>query len=162
DTTGNADPAGYRFPETLAAFRLATAHDYEQVPQATHDHLVAINKILEAARLHIGYRAANEVALFMRFYNDLLPPVAGDTAWLRALDAAVLQKILPRLQGNKAKLEAPLSRLCGYLQNLAVPAGEVALAVYAPAAVAKLPKAYARAVEMLESLRDFGFVSFFK
>ena len=161
-TAGQADTAGYRFPETLAAFRLPTARDYEQLPAETHAHLVAINAILETARLHIGYRAANEIALFMAIYNDLLPPEPADTVWLRALDAAVLQKILPRLQGNKAKLEVPLSRLCGYLQNLALPAGEAALADYDPAAAAKLPKAYRRAVEMLEGLRDFGFVSFFK
>lgn len=161
-TAGPADTAGYRFPETLPAFRLPTARDYEQLPAETHDYLVAINTILEAARLHIGYRAANEIALFAAIYNDLLPPDPADTAWLRALDAAVLQKILPRLQGNKAKLETPLSRLCGYLQNLVVPTGEVALAAYNPGAAAKLPKAYRRAVEMLESLRDFGFVSFFK
>ena len=81
---------------------------------------------------------------------------------MRALDAAVLQKVLPRLQGNRAKLEAPLARLCGYLQNLAMPDGDVSQAQYDEDSSARLPMSYRRAVEMLKSLRDFGFVSFFK
>jgi hypothetical protein len=162
DNAASADAGGYRFPDRLAPFRLPTAADYGSLPAATHGHLVAINRILEDARLHIGYRAANEIALFMRFYNDLLPPDPADGELLRALDAAVLQKVLPRLQGNRAKLEAPLARLCACLRDLAVPAGEGSLATYDANAAARMPKAYRRAVELLDGLRDFGFVSFFK
>ena len=152
----------YRFPETLPPFRLATSSDYTALPLAAHEHLVALNAILEEARLHLGYRAANEIALFMAIYDDFLPEDPDDTGWLRALDAAVLQKVLPRLSGNRAKLEAPLATLCAYLRDLARPAGDVRLDDFDRAASARLSKAYRRAVEMLESLRDFGFVSFFK
>jgi hypothetical protein len=106
---------GYSFPNDLSPFRLATAADYGQIPDVTHQHIVAINQILEGARLHLGYRAANEMALFMAIYNGMLPSDAADTEWLRALDAAILQKVLPRLSGNRAKLEAPLATLCAYL-----------------------------------------------
>ena len=153
---------GYRLPDQLPPFRLPTPADYAKLPFVTHGHLVAINSILEGARLHFGYRAANEIAMFMAIYNDLLPPKASDVEWLRALDAAILQKVLPRLQGNRAKLEAPLAKLCHYLQNLSLPNGDVTLAEYDSTATAQLPKSFRRAVEMLESLRDFGFVSFFK
>jgi hypothetical protein len=60
------------------------------------------------------------------------------------------------------KLEEPLARLCGYLKNLSVQSGDLTLVEYDASAAAKLPKAYRRAVEMLEALRGFGFVSFFK
>ncbi len=82
--------------------------------------------------------------------------------WLRALDAAVLQKILPRLSGTRAKLEAPLAGLCAYLRDLENRSTDVSQEDFDPGAKAKLPKAYRRTVEMLDSLRDFGFVSFFK
>jgi hypothetical protein len=98
----------------------------------------------------------------MAIYNGMIPSDPSDGDWLRALDAAILQKVLPRLQGNRAKLEVPLAELCSYLQNLAVPSGDLTLAEYDGSAAAKLPKAFRRAVEMLDSLRDFGFVSFFK
>src|SRR5262245_10804363 len=121
-----------------------------------------MNDILEEARLHLGYRAANEIALFISIYNQLLPPDPKDQDLLRALDAAVLQKVLPRLSGNRAKLETPLAKLCSYLRDLKIPASEVTLEEFDPAANASLPKCYRRAVEMLDALRGFGFVSFFK
>jgi hypothetical protein len=159
---GETEVGGYRFPERLFPFRLATAGDFAKLPAETHAHLVAINKILQKAHLQFGYRAANEIALFMGIYNELLPPDPADAAWLRALDAAVLQKILPRLQGNRAKLEQPLAQLCSYLRDLAVPGGAVPADGFNAAADARLRKAYRRAVDMLDSLSEFGFVSFFK
>jgi len=55
-----------------------------------------------------------------------------------------------------------LARLCIYLRDLAPAADETLLEGLGPAGAAQLPKAYRRALEMLEALRDFGFVSFFK
>jgi hypothetical protein len=159
---GSITADGYQLPADLPGFRLATGADYTKLPLATHGHLVKINKILEGARLHFGYRAANEIGLFMAIYNGMLPLDPADGEWLRALDAAILQKALPRLQGNRAKLEEPLARLCGYLQTLSEQSGDLTLAEYDASAAAKLPKAFRRAVEMLEALRDFGFVTFFK
>jgi len=153
---------GYRLPDTLPAFRIPTPEDYKNLPEEAHKHISAINSILEVARLHLGYRAANEIALFMHFYNEMLPPVGTDASWLRALDAAILQKVLPRLSGNRAKLEKPLARLCVYLRDLTVVSNDASLATFDTAPQAALPKAYRRAVEMLDALRDFGFVSFFK
>ncbi len=123
---------------------------------------MTLNAILEEARLHLGYRAANEIGLFMKLYDALLPEDPTDTEWVRALDAAVLQKVLPRLTGNRAKLEAPLANLCAFLRDLVRPASDVRLNDFNPTAEARLPRAFRRAVEMLESLRSFGFVSFFK
>lgn len=153
---------GYTFPDKLPAFRLATAEDYQKLPAGAHAHLLAINATLEEARLHLGYRAANEIARFMAIYNEMLPVDAGDTDWLRSLDAAVLQKVLPRIAGNRAKLEMPLARLCVYLRDLTPAPGDAAVADFDATAPAKLVKSYRRATEMLQGLRDFGFVSFFK
>ena len=162
--TGNSTAIAedYRLPDRLPAFRLATRDDYARLPAAAHGHIVALNAILAEARLHIGYRAANEIGLFMAIFNEMLPLDAGDTDWMRALDAAVLQKVLPRLSGNRAKLEVPLARLCGYLRDLAIATDDAALANFDATASARLPKSYRRALEMLTGLRDFGFVSFFK
>jgi hypothetical protein len=95
-----------QFPDVLPAFRLASAADYAALPEATHAHLSQINSILEAARRHFGYRSANEIALFISIYSKMLPDDPADPGLLRALDAAILQKVLPRLSGNRAKLEA--------------------------------------------------------
>ena len=156
------DASGYRFPETLPPFGLATSGDYASMPDVFHEHLVAMNRILEEARSHLGYRSAIEIARFVKLYGDMVPESPTDAVDLRPLDAAVLQKILPRLSGNRAKLEAPLATFCAYLRDLAVPTVDVHLHDFDRSAAAGLPRAYRRAVEMLVSLREFGFVSFFK
>jgi len=157
-----ASGESYRFPDTLPPFRLANKQDYAALPEETHKHLWEINSILEEARLHFGYRSANEIALFISIYTTLLPEDPKDPHLLRALDAAILQKVLPRLSGNRAKLEAPLAKLCAYLRDLKPPAAEVTLEDFDTWADALLWHSYRRAVEMLRALRDFGFVSFFK
>lgn len=132
------------------------------MPDVVHRHLVAMNGILEAARAHLGYRSALEVARFVELYRGMLPEDESGGDDLRPLDAAVLQKVLPRLSGNRAKLEAPLAAFCVYLRVLEVPESDVRLEEFDRFAEAQLPRSYRRAVEMLESLREFGFVSFFK
>lgn len=161
---GTATQGTFRMPKALPPFALATDADYRAIPATTHEHLKAINEILEEARLHFGYRSAAEMGKFMAVYNQFLPelPAPGDAGWLRALDIAVLQKILPRLQGNRAKLEKMLVCLCAYLRDLTLPPDLTANTAFDPGVAALLPKSYTRALEMLESLRDFGFVSFFK
>lgn len=157
-----AGTAGYRFPETLPAFSLPVQSEYARLPPETHAHLVAINKILEGARLHFGYRAATEMARFMVIYNDILPVMAEDVEWRRALDAAVLQKVLPRLSGNRAKLAEPLARLCAYLRDLKSADRMPAIDEFDPDAPAVLEHSYRRALEMWRGLASFGYVSFFK
>jgi hypothetical protein len=152
----------YQLPDDLPPFQLATREHYAAIPAAVHERLKAINGLLEEARLHFGYRAANEMALFMTFYNAMLPTSVPDPDLERALDVAVLQKVLPRLSGNRSKLEVPMVRLCAYLRDLADPSVLPTDTAFDMNAQARLPRAYRRAVEMLAALRDFGFVSFFK
>lgn len=152
----------YRFPEDLPPFTLPTTDNFKALPQETHDHLVAINNILEKAQLHFGYRSAAEISAFMPIYNDILPEDPGDTAMLRALDSALLQKVLPRIQGNRARIEETLCMLLWYFRDLAVPTAGQDVQTIKREDQAKLPKSYSRGFEMLDRLRGFGFVTFFK
>lgn len=162
NVVSSAQLSAYRFPETLPAFQLATSENFKKLLRETHDHLVAINKILEEAQLHFGYRSAAEISLFMEIYNGILPPDAEDDAMLRALDGALLQKVLPRIQGNRARLEGPLCLLLWYFRDLSLPEQSDDVQKIRRDEPAKLPKSYRRGFEMLERLRSFGFVTFFK
>ena len=154
--------SGYRFPSSLLPFKLPHASDYAGLPEATQLHMESINDILEEARLHVGYRAATEMALFIRRYDEILPKDPSDRDLLRALDVAVLQKILPRIIGNRARLERPLARLCRYLHDLSAPAEPHDRSVFLTAGPAKMEKSYRRVLEMWDTLNAFGFASFFK
>jgi hypothetical protein len=153
---------GYRFPKKLPAFLLPTTNAFVKLPDATHDHLVAINKILADAQLHFGYRAVAEISLFIYHYDQILPTNADDTNLIRALDGAILQKILPRIQGNRARIENTLCYLLYYLRELTPAPSEKHLESLRPNDDAKMVRSYRRAFNMLESLREFGFTSFFK
>lgn len=152
----------YRFPESLSPFRLATTKTFQALPQETHDHLVAINRIMERAQLHFGYRSAAEISLFMEIYHSILPEDVEDTVMLKALDGALLQKVLPRIQGNRARLEETLCTLLWYLRDLSLPESGKDIRTISRDDPAMLPKSYSRGFEMLERLRGFGFVTFFK
>lgn len=157
-----AEAHGYRFPPALPPFALPRTADYAALPEATHRHIEAINKILEEARLHVGYRAATEMALFIRRYDDILPEVSSDPDLLRALDVAVLQKVLPRIIGNRARLERPLARLCGYLHDLSAPTEPPDRSAFRAGVPGRMDKSYRRVLEMWDTLNAFGFTSFFK
>jgi hypothetical protein len=163
----NSDTAAcdnFSFPEHLPDFKLASSAHYKNLQAPTHAHLVNVNQILEQSRLHFGYRTANEIALFIEIYNTMLPKDDADIEMLRALDVAILQKVLPRLSGNRVKLEKPLTALCFYLKDLtmAVDKIDTTSMPFEQNYKAKMIKSYVRALEMLDALRTFGYVSFFK
>jgi hypothetical protein len=68
-----------------------------------------IHATLAIENRHFGYRVAREVARFV----DLAVEQAGasDATVRAALDVAVLAKILPKLHGSQAEIEATLKRL---------------------------------------------------
>ncbi len=162
DGMGTHENSNYRFPTTLPPFELPTVASFTALPQATHNHLVAVNKILAEAQLHFGYRSAAEMSVFIRVYNNILPDDATDVDLIRALDGAILQKVLPRVQGNRARIENALCVLIYFLHELEPPPQPFDLDTTSFNTPPKLKQSYARAKEMLGRLRDFGFVTFFK
>ncbi|MNE15719.1 hypothetical protein D3C80_1086400 [compost metagenome] len=117
---------------------------------------------MEKAQLHFGYRSAAEISLFMEIYHAILPEDVEDTRMLKALDVALMQKVLPRIQGNRARLEETLCTLLWYLRDLSLPESGKDVGTISLDDTAMLPKSYRRGFEMLERLRGFGFVTFFK
>ena len=80
----DAESGAYRFPNPLLPFQLATGKAYAALPEATHRHLASLNDLLKETHLHLGYRAASEIALFMKLYNDILPEDPDDSEGCRS------------------------------------------------------------------------------
>jgi len=69
-------------------------------------------KTLQAHGAEFGYRTAYETARFIHFYKLLGNHADGDTTWFHgAFDCVVLQKLLPKLHGSRAKLGPVLKKL---------------------------------------------------
>jgi 5-methylcytosine-specific restriction protein B len=69
-------------------------------------HLRALHAMLSKWDLEFGYRTNLEGIRFASIYSAL-----GRDDWREALDLIVLQKILPRIHGPRARVEEPLKSL---------------------------------------------------
>ncbi len=72
-------------------------------------HIININNILKKYNLHFGYRVVDEILFYLHHAKE-----TGYFDELRALDYQILQRILPKMYGNRKKLEAPLTELLAY------------------------------------------------
>lgn len=76
----------------------------EEKVQSICVELDKINKILEKANAHIGYRVRDEIVFYMLSNDELL----NDND---AFDNEIMQKILPRIQGSSVSIKAMLCDL---------------------------------------------------
>jgi hypothetical protein len=156
-------PGAVELPRDLPPYELVTRAHFAALTTTAHEHLKAVNRILEEARLHIGYRTASEIALFVKRYEPMLTGRGPEAAEREALDAAILQKILPRIHGSRPRLELSLVRLALYLHDAVVPAAaDPDTTIDSDVGSTIFPASFTRTIEMLETLRSYGFVSFFK
>jgi len=128
-------------------------------------------RVFEALAQHnwaFGFRAAREMTRFVALYRDLQPDrQAIDKEWLiTALDAQLLQKILPRLSGSRSQLAevlAALAEVCATGQPADASDSsprtlrDVRASYGAPA---YFPRAAAKLARMARVLEANGFVSF--
>lgn len=85
-------------------------------------------QVLQAHGAEFGYRTAYEATRFIHFYKLLGNHTDGDAAWFPgAFDCVVLQKLLPKLHGSRAKLGPVLKKLWFLCVNDATGRGADAL-----------------------------------
>lgn len=111
-----------------AALVIQTDEEHEQVPLlpaiirlAAADRLMALFRIMKRGRGEYGFRTGKEGMAYLRTAHFLAgPEEAGRTAWEtgnnwhEALDAQILQKILPKLHGSRSRLAPLLGALAQY------------------------------------------------
>jgi hypothetical protein len=159
----------------LAEMQPATKASFDQLADSTMRLLVHLNELLTPSQLHVGYRVANEIAVYL----EQARVHVGDNqqTLLTALDLQFLQKVLPKLHGPRAKLAKPLEALLRFfatgdgllgedwpawdvlrptlrtdsMQRLASGLSEVGIA---------FPRAGGKVFRMLEVLQEQGYASF--
>ena len=116
---------GISFLDAARAIRNEDAHGH--VPLVTPEfrgfaaqRLMEIFDIMKRGRGEFGFRTGREVLAYLRTAHFLTPEAqraawsVQDGDWLKALDAQILQKILPKLHGSRTRLAPLLGALAQY------------------------------------------------
>jgi hypothetical protein len=78
------------------------------------EEMLLFFKLLQAHHAEFGYRTSYEAGRFIHFYKELCGYADDDATWFdAAMDAVIVQKLLPKLHGSRTKLEGLLWSL-GY------------------------------------------------
>jgi hypothetical protein len=84
----------------------------EEVKLAFENEMTLFFSALQEHGAEFGYRVAHEAARFMHFYKVIGNHPDGDASWFRAaFDSVIVQKLLPKLHGSRAKLGPLLKKL---------------------------------------------------
>lgn len=118
------------------------------------DTLLPFFQNLQNAGAEFGYRTASEMSRFISVCTELAEDhMSAD----EIIDAAIMQKLLPKLHGSRNKLEnilMTLGRLCLVDQEkLAFQEGEIGEDI-------KYPLSYEKLKRMYKRVRDDGFTSY--
>jgi 5-methylcytosine-specific restriction enzyme B len=115
---GDIEEADLGLLETLVKAGLDTNWHIEHRPEAAPQYEAAVTKLhqtLTAVGWEFGFRTYYDMLRFAAFASAM-----GIGSWQQILDLQLLQKVLPRLNGSRRRLEPALSRLGRFCQDLAV------------------------------------------
>jgi len=130
--------------------------DYKKARKIV-DILPELIQRLEKYHLHFGYRVVNEISRFMWLAQEMVYGFKADTA----LDIQLLQKVLPKLHGTRAKLDKPLQDLLAFCYSQSEP---VSPEKYKQAmqfdTSARFPRTAQKLARMLSNLQDQNYASF--
>lgn len=106
------DGRGAGFGPAFALASRGPADLPEEVKLACEQEMTLFFDALQGHGAEFGYRVAHEAARFMRFYKALGNYPDGDASWFpEAFDCVIVQKLLPKLHGSRAKLGPLLKKL---------------------------------------------------
>jgi 5-methylcytosine-specific restriction enzyme B len=84
-------------------------HTFNQMDHGS-DILGEMLEILQKYNMHFGYRVINEISRFVNLCRNEVQHFDLHTA----MDVQILQKILPKMHGTRARLEQPLTDLLSF------------------------------------------------
>lgn len=115
---------------------------------------------LKKAGAEFGYRSASEINRFVKVLPTIAPVWEEDSI----LDAAVMQKLLPKVHGSRRKLEPVLKALAGLclvnreeVDKLLNDPGKI---IYDDKTMVRLPLSLEKVVRMYKAAVQDGFTSF--
>jgi hypothetical protein len=106
------DGGGAAFGKTFVDAGNSLVHVPDSAKPVYDAELLVLFRCLQDHGAEFGYRTAYEAARFVSFYRLLGDSSDGDASWVHgALDCVIVQKLLPKLHGSRAKLGPLLKKL---------------------------------------------------
>ncbi|MBU3069271.1 hypothetical protein KOI40_05520 [Aestuariicella sp. G3-2] len=102
------------FPD-FTTFTKASVDQFDGLGDEAKRIIVGLLDVLKKSNLHFGYRTISEVSHFIS--NSKVNIADNEDIELQALDVQILQKVLPKLYGNFAKLNEPLKEIIYFLSG---------------------------------------------
>lgn len=85
----------------------------ENVPGLLH----SLNSALNGTPFKIAYRVQNELILYFFSLREENPDEAAEALLAQAMDAILMMKVLPRIEGDEDLLDKPLNALAQFTEN---------------------------------------------
>lgn len=100
--------------EALSTLRAEDAsYLKENVPGLLH----SLNSALNGTPFKIAYRVQNELILYFFSLREESPDEAAEALLAQAMDAILMMKVLPRIEGDEDLLDKPLKALAQFTEN---------------------------------------------
>ena len=100
--------------EALSILRAEdAAYLKENVPGLLH----SLNSALNGTPFKIAYRVQNELILYFFSLREENPDEAAEALLAQAMDAILMMKVLPRIEGDEDLLDKPLKALAQFTEN---------------------------------------------
>jgi len=144
--------------------------DAKEGIEKCHTTITDLFKLMEKRHQEFAFRTMAEVLRFLAVDYEL-KPTTTDWSWKSALDAQILQKVLPKLHGSKRKIGSLLAALAKYCEQ-GIRGDAEALLMDETKAEAYLAaedkrekspafkQSYLKLCEMMQAVRRDQFVSF--
>lgn len=139
------------------SYRICSKVDYQSLPDQAQQCIEQIHNILGEYNLHFGYRVANELGRFVSLALEEM----GNSYLDDVIDIQILQKILPKLHGTRAKLEEPLKKLLVFCNNgKTIELKDSIQAATGSDRILRFPRSGRKIERMLKQLTIQGYASF--
>lgn len=139
----NPQPKELFLPKVVQAseaLSILSAEDASYLKENVPGLLHSLNSALNGTPFKIAYRVQNELILYFFSLREENPDEAAEALLAQAMDAILMMKVLPRIEGDEDLLDKPLKALVQFTENY--------------------PQASRKIAEMQERLPQAHFTSF--
>lgn len=116
----NPQPKELFLPKVVQAseaLSILSAEDASYLKENVPGLLHSLNSALNGTPFKIAYRVQNELILYFFSLREENPDEAAEALLAQAMDAILMMKVLPRIEGDEDLLDKPLKELAQFTEN---------------------------------------------